>query len=340
MKKYFVLLIALFFSVSIFCQKNKIFSVGFYNVENLFDIHKDTTTFDDEYSEEGSLKWDEQKYKSKINHIAYSISLMRLDKYPHPPAILGLCEVENDKCLTDLVNSKHLKNYNYKFIHYDSPYNRGVDCALIYQSDIFNVLYSFPYPLTLSNGYKSRDALLVVGLLDGEKISFIVNHWPSRRGGEERSSEGRAAAANLCRHIVDSLQQADKSAKIVVMGDLNDDPINKSVEKNLKAKGDSKSLKEGDLFNASYKSFSEGNGTLSYRGKWNHFDQIIISQSFLNKEQSGFSFMKYVVINRDFLKREEGRYKGNLKRTHAGGVYWNGYSDHLPVCIYITKKMK
>jgi endonuclease/exonuclease/phosphatase family metal-dependent hydrolase len=327
--------------ISIFClkaQNSEIVSVGFYNLENFFDIYDDPNTKDEEYTPEGAKAWDSYKYNIKVNNMAYAVSNMKAKKFDFLPAVIGVCEVENKQCLHDLVSHELLEKENYGIVHYDSPYRRGVDCALLYKKDDFELLSSKAYTLEnpLDTGFRSRDQLLVTGLLNGDKVSFIVNHWPSRWGGQEKSSPLREMAADLTRKIVDELLTKDPKAKIVVMGDLNDDPNNKSVVENLRAKGNLRTLKKGDLYNTSFKTFSKGNGTLAYRGKWNLFDQIIVSQGFL-VSNNGYKFNSFKIVNKDFLFNKEGKYKGYPHRTHGGGVFQKGYSDHLPVYIYLKK---
>ena len=174
--------------------------------------------------------------------------------------------------------------------------------------------------------------------MDDETIHLIVNHWPSRRGGEEKSRHKRNAAGDLTRHIVDSLLAIDMNAKILVMGDMNDDPINQSVLEHLKAKGDKSQLKEGDLFNPMYQLYKDGFGTLAYRDTWNLFDMVIVSQGLLGEEKSSYNFQKAVVFNKNFLKQKEGKYAGYPNRTFGGKTYLGGYSDHFPVYVILEKE--
>ncbi|RLD55886.1 MAG: endonuclease/exonuclease/phosphatase family protein, partial [Bacteroidetes bacterium] len=241
--------------------------------------------------------------------------------------------------LEDLVKEKAIDDRNYQIVHYDSPDSRGIDVALLYNPQYFKPVNHKAYPLTLANdtSFRSRSQLVVTGLLDGEEISIIVNHWPSRRGGEEKSRHKRNAAGDLNRHIVDSLLAINKKAKILVMGDLNDDPDNESVLEHLNARGDKSNLKKGELFNPAFNIHNDSTGTLMYRGKWNLFDQIIVSQGFLGKNRSSYKYGQFIIFDRPFLRQQEGKYKGHPWRTYGGKNYIHGYSDHLPVYILLVK---
>ncbi|MFC2151477.1 endonuclease/exonuclease/phosphatase family protein, partial [Bacteroidota bacterium] len=257
------------------------------------------------------------------------------------PAIIGVCEIENRTVLEDLVKMPALKKYNYEVVHYESPDKRGVDVGLLYQPSIFTVKSSVSATLKIEDieDFYTRDQLVVSGELDGEMIHVIVNHWPSRYGGEKRSAPLRNAAADLTRSLVDSIMIEDKNAKIIIMGDLNDDPINESLIKHLKANKEEESTNPGELYNATYPLFQKGIGSLAYRDNWNLFDQMVVSYPLLGKDKTTFKLYKTFIFDKEFLKQESGRYKGYPLRTHAGGVYKNGYSDHFPVFIYLIKEI-
>jgi predicted extracellular nuclease len=351
MKKLFfrsisIIVILSFLYVPVSCQgekRQKTVSIGFYNLENLFDTILNPELFlADQFTPKGKYNWTSGRYHEKLENMASVISQIALDETPEGLALLGVCEVENKGVLDDLVNEKTIKNRNYQIVHFDSPDSRGIDVALLYNPSYFEVTNSKTYPLTLANdtSFSTRSQLVVSGLLDGEEISIIVNHWPSRRGGEEKSRYKRNAAGDLSRHIVDSLFSIDKDAKILVMGDLNDDPDNESILLHLKAKGDQSKLRKGELFNPAYEIHNDSTGTLTYRGKWNLFDQIILSQGLLEKENASYQFMQYKIFDKPFLRQQEGKYKGYPHRTFGGGVYIHGYSDHLPVYVLFVKDVK
>ncbi|NTW34164.1 MAG: endonuclease/exonuclease/phosphatase family protein, partial [Bacteroidetes bacterium] len=224
-----------------------------------------------------------------------------------------------------------------------SPDRRGVDVALIYQKEHFKVLNSNHVKLSISGnpGFASRDQLVVSGIFDGEPLYLIVNHWPSRSGGEKKSAPLRNAAADLCKSIVDSIQKIDENAKIIIMGDLNDDPVNNSIVKHLKAKSEISKTMPKDLYNPMYNLFKkDGIGSLAYKDKWNLFDQIIVSGTLLGSDKLTYKFYKAKVFNKNFLLQKEGAFAGYPFRTYAGGVYLGGYSDHFPPYIFIVKEKK
>lgn len=312
--------------------------IGFYNLENLFDTIDAPDVRDEEFTPDGKKSWNAQRYEDKLSKMSSIISVMG-DTVSNPgPAIIGLCEVENRTVLEDLVNHPNLKAYNYQIVHQDSPDKRGIDVALLYRPSYFKVNNVDALPLYIydqedGDRIYTRDQLLVSGQINGEKIHVIVNHWPSRYGGEERSRPSRKAAAHLTRSIVDSLQSINKDANIVVMGDLNDDPNNISVKDELRAVVKSE-LSDTDLYNPLAEKHQEGVGTLCYRGYWNMFDQVIISQNLLNKT-SGLQFKEAFIYDSEQLREPKGKYKGYPLRTFVGNRYMGGYSDHFPVFIVL-----
>lgn len=347
-KPLFILIIFSAFQ-TIFGQKKqdfKVITVAFYNLENLFDTENDPITFDDDRTPDGKDHWTEAIYAEKSKNMALVISQIGAEVAQTSPAIVGVAEIENRKVLEDLVNQPSLRPHKYGIVHYDSPDRRGIDVALLYQKDIFKVIKSKAYELVI---YKpedpdkrvyTRDQLLVSGVLDGDKIYIIVNHWPSRSGGEAASSYKREAAAVLNRRIIDSLQNTAPNAKIMTMGDFNDDPTNASVEKVLGAKGEKGEVKTLGFFNPMEVIFKTGTGTLAYRDNWNLFDQIIISKPLLDTDFKSYGFYKAGIYNKAFLSNPEGRYKGYPFRSFANGNYTGGYSDHFPVYIYLIKRVK
>lgn len=322
-------------------KQYKVATIAFYNLENLFDTLDTPDKNDFEYTPEGSKKWDSKKYISKISNMSSVIEQIGSDVTKTAPAIIGVSEIENRSILEDLVKTPALKKYNYQIVHYESPDKRGIDVGLLYQASLFKVSDTKSATLKIEgrDDFFTRDQLVVSGYLDGEKIHIIVNHWPSRSGGEKRSMPLRNAAADLTRLLADSIMANEEHAKIIIMGDLNDDPNDESLLKHLKAKKEEKNTSEGELFNTTYPLFQKGIGSLAYRDNWNLFDQLIVSYDLLGKDKSSFKLYKTFVFDKDFLKEQEGQYKGYPKRTHAGGVYKNGYSDHFPVYLYLIKEI-
>lgn len=321
-------------------KKVTVACIAYYNIENLFDTIDSPDTNDTEYTPEGSKQWASERYWDKIAKIAKVIADIGTDLTPDGPAILGLSEVENKRVLNDLVNDPQIMHRAYRIVHYDSPDRRGVDVALIYQPKYFTYLSSMPFPLTLDgeDDFYTRDVLLVSGLFHGEPMHILVNHWPSRRGGERASMHKRNAAAKLNRQIIDSLQQADPKAHILVMGDFNDDPNNDSVKKHLGTAWNKSKLKEGVLYNPFSDFYRRGIGTLAWRDSWNLFDMIIMGQTLLSEDKSTYTYLRAGVFNKRYLLQTEGRFAGYPFRTHAGDTFLGGYSDHFPVYVYIIRK--
>lgn len=321
-------------------KKMALYSVAFYNLENLFDTIQQPN--DSEYTPNGPNKWDTQKYQNKLNNMGYAISQLALERCPIGPALIGISEIENKTVVEDLVRNKHIINRNYQIVHYDSPDRRGVDVGMIYNPKLFTLEASQSRTLYIPTmpDFKTRDQLVVRGRIAGDMVHVVVNHWPSRRGGEDRSSPLREAAAALTRSISDSVQRIHPETKVIIMGDLNDDPSNKSCSVILDAKRKMKDVKKNGLYNPFWDIHKSGTGSLAYQGQWNLFDQIIISENLLGNDRSTLKFWNAEVFNRDFLKQQEGQYKGYPHRTHAGGVYLNGYSDHFPTIIYLVREVK
>jgi len=316
--------------------------IAFYNLENLFDTIDNPGVNDYEFTPEGPNKWNTAKYLEKLDNLSRVIADIGTEVTPDGPAILGISEIENIGVVQDLINTPLLKPKNYGIVHFDSPDRRGVDVGLIYQHKYFKVTNAIAYPLKIEGdtSFYTRDQLVVSGVFQGEPMHFIVAHWPSRRGGEKRSRPLRNEAGRVARHIVDSLLTIDPLAKIVFMGDLNDDPNNQSVRKYLNASGDIDKLKENQLFNTMEELFNKGIGSLGYRDSWNLFDQIIISQGFLKAPSETYLFYKAKVYNKPYIVSQEGQFKGYPFRTYSFGTYIGGYSDHFPTYIFIKKEKK
>ena len=324
-------------------KKYKVGCVAFYNMENFYDTINDPKTNDDEFTPEGANKWNSKRYYQKLNHISSVISQIGNEYVKGGPIVMGLSEVETRAVLEDLVKQDSLKASNYGIVHYEGPDRRGVDVALIYQKDHFTVINSKAVPLNIASkpDFRTRDQLVVHGKFDGEPMYFIVNHWPSRYGGEKRSSSMRMAAADLTKSIVDSIQKIDSIAKIIIMGDLNDDPTNKSVLKHLDAKGQQTEVGRKGLYNPMYNIFKkEGLGSLAYRDNWNLFDQIIVTGTLLGDDKSTYKYFKAKIFNKNFLTQKEGAFAGYPFRTYVGTTYQGGFSDHFPVYIFLTKEVK
>lgn len=321
----------------------KVASIGFYNLENLFDTLDSPTTNDLDFLPQGRLMWNTEKYVSKQANMSKVISELATELTPDGVALLGVAEIECRKVLEDLVVQPGLKNRNYQIVHYDSPDERGIDCGLLYNPKYFQVTGSRAVPVPLKDPKTgvvdlTRDILYVAGKFDGEALHVMVGHWPSRRGGESGSAWARAAAASVCKHLSDSIQTVDPNAKIVIMGDLNDDPDSKSLTSVLKARRSAENLKYGELYNPMYDLYKNGDGTLAYKDSWDLFDQMIVSKGLVNKLAGGWQLYNAHVFRRPWLIQTEGAFRGYPFRTYVGDIFINGYSDHLPVYMFLLKK--
>ena len=343
-----IIALLLFLGVYTTCNSQKTYqiqTVAFYNLENLFDTINDTSK-KDELSPMMEIKSNRTFiYKDKLSKLAGVLSEIGSEKNHLPPALIGVVEVENRKVVEDLINTKPLSNYPYDIVHYDSPDQRGIDVALLFNKDIFKPIHSEAFNAKLyKDGFKvdTRDILLVTGYLGNEKVHVLVNHWPSRRGGAKKSSVLREHVAKRNLHIIKQLQKEDPTAKILSMGDFNDNPNNKSFKKVLKTKKSKKKTKKDELYNPFEKLYQKGFNTLTYRGDLFLFDQIFFTGNFLTdkKDFSEFRFYKAGIHNPSYMTLQKGKYKGSPKRSFAGGNYTGGYSDHYPVYIYLIKENK
>jgi exonuclease III len=342
------LLIVLILTITtVFSQEKKAYkvnTVAFYNLENLFDTENDPLTYDDDRTPDGKDHWTEEIYQDKLKNMAKVMAEIGAEVSGSAPTIIGVCETENRKVLEDLVNQETLVEQDYGIIQFDSPDKRGIDVALLYKKKLFTPThYKAKELLIYDDNDKSkrvftRDQLVVSGMLDGEKIHLIVNHWPSRSGGEKRSRSKRIKAAKLNRQIIDSIFSDDPYAKIITMGDFNDDPTNPSVKDHLNAKRKANNLDIKELYNPMEDLAKQGYGSLAYRDSWNLFDQIIISTELTKKDFSSYRFYQAGIYNKTYLVNAHGRYKGYPYRSFASGSYTGGYSDHFPVYIYLVKE--
>lgn len=345
--RYFISLVIFFSMAHLHAQRNDtkftVRTIAFYNVENLFDTINDPKTFDDDRTPEGADRWTTKVYKDHVMKIARVISEIGKDQTQQPPDIIGICEVENKDVIVDLVNTPHLKKFNYGIIHYDSPDSRGIDVALLYRKNIFKPIESQPHRLQIEDekGEKrtTRDQLLVSGFLDGEKIHLIVNHWPSRNGGEAQTRPKRMAAARLNKSLIESILAKEPNAKIFSMGDFNDDPTNDSFKKILQTKGKKQEItKNTDLYNPMEEMLKKGIGSLAFQDSWNLFDQIFFTGNLLNSDKSSYRFWKAGVFNKPYLAITSGNRKGYPYRSMSNGNYTWGYSDHFPVYLFLIRE--
>ena len=327
------------------CQTNryKIRTVAFYNVENLFDTIDDPDILDDDYTKEGKNNYTSSDYHRKIENIASVVAKIGAGLSKTSPAILGLAEIENHGVLEDLIRSEHIKPYQYQIIHFDSPDRRGIDVALIYQEKLFKPTHQENVELRIwdEKGIRifTRDLLWVSGIMDDEVIHIIVNHWPSRRGGRSRSDPKRMKAAFTVRQIIGRIYKEQPRAKIIIMGDFNDDPFNKSLTKGLIENSENDQTTITQLFNPMEVMYKKGYNTLAYRDGLNLFDQVIMSIYLLREEPSvnGLTFLKAGIYNPEFMTTQSGKYKGYPYRSFNNNKYVGGFSDHYPVYVHLIK---
>jgi hypothetical protein len=342
-------------------KKFSVYSIGFYNLENLFDTCHDEGRNDYEYLPDGRNKWTGMKYTHKLRNMARVLSEMGTDKLPYGCAAIGVSEVENAKCLTDLCNQEPLKKRNMQFCHIEGPDHRGVDCGLLYNPSMFKVRnvklvpYLYEKQEDIKNDRATRGFLVVSGTLAGEHVTIVVNHLPSRGA----VSYYRELGGRQIRVVKDSLLRDDPNVKLFIMGDMNDDPKDPSMSVALGARRYIDQVEDGGLYNPFWEIHASGTGTLMYDGQWNLFDQIIVSKNLIcsedcddystlklatfkkkSKQKKMLKSLQPQIFRRDYLMQQEGKYKGGTLRTHAGGVWLDGYSDHLPTLVYLIKEQK
>lgn len=369
------------------------YAVGFYNLENLFDTIHAQGKNDFDFLPDGSYKWNTVKYENKLKNMSRVLSEMATDKVKAGCAVIGISEIENRQVVLDVLQQESLKNRGYKLLHFESPDRRGVDCGLLYNPRFFTledslyVLYIYPndstgerplgfvqdpktndikpLPLYGDTTHITRGFLVGIGTMAGEKMAVIVNHWPSRGA----QSIARERAGYQVYALKEALLKKYPGIKIIIEGDLNDDPNNKSVVDELKAVSEVSDVKDAhSLYNPWYNMlYKVGQGTLLYKGKWNLFDQIILSGNLIvgnpqpdaatsasepaqgkkakkgnkdnaTKSYTQLTYRSHEVFLRDYLIQQDGRYKGSPLRTTAGGTWLNGYSDHLPTIVYLVKE--
>lgn len=310
--------------------EDNLYSIAFYNTENLFDYKNDKHTLDSDYTPSGRKKWGQYRYQHKVNKIAKVISKIGTENCVFPPVLIGLAEIETKQVAIDLIKSETLRYLNYDCVHYESPDERGIDVALLYHQDFFELIYSEAIPIQVyePNGVKddTRDILYVKGNLYGELTHIFVNHWPSRRKGVDKTHLKRITLANILTHRTDEILEQDPEAKIIIMGDFNDDPTSESIDKHLVTE---------NILNPMKKLHQPKRGSLTHNGFWHLFDQILHSKAYTNG--IGTQFVKSDIYNKEFLTDWTGRNKGEPMRTYIGKFYRGGFSDHFPVYSIFKK---
>ena len=326
--------------------------IGFYNVENLFDAVHDKGKNDYDFLPDGSNGWTPERYARKRENIASVIRAMK-EENGCWHTVLGLAEVENRQVLEDLVREPGIEEADFRIVHFEGPDRRGIDCALLYRPE-FNVLESESIPYDFDSerirfgmdrdemrSFRTRDVLLVRGKLAGEMFAVFVAHLPSRKG--EKAEETRARGAEIIHDKAMALMEKYPGIKIVVMGDMNDNPEDESQVKWLHARATIGETGPQDFFSPFISTLRAGIGTLTYRNEWNLFDIILVNQA-LAKAQPGSLHIvpcvadKYYgkVFRKPFMTQQDGKYKGSPLRTFSGGEFLDGYSDHYPTSIVVS----
>lgn len=312
--------------------RNNMQTVAFYNLENLFDLADDEHTNDNDFLPLSVKKWTPKRYDNKLRKLGFAISNIGRKETGKHPAIVGLAEVENAKVIEDLLASKHLKDHDYSYVHYESLDERGIDVALIYDTEVFKVLNSETFTIYLTDDDGSpdytRDILLVTGLLDGEHVHIIANHWSSRREGAKETEYKRMASSNKAGEVIDAIRSQNPDAKIIVIGDFNDEPQNNSIKR---------LVDDYNLYNPMETLRSFSRGTVKHNRQWYIFDQVLISTNFFKTSDTQYEYHSANIFDEDFLKLFKGAYKGSPFRTYVGKKYKGGYSDHFPVYAIFKK---
>lgn len=340
--KYILLFIpVLLINLNLFSQRNlkSDFTILFYNVENLFDTIDNPEFKDEEFTPEGDKNWNTERYNKKINDLAHTIVSCNKKELPE---IIGLAEVENKNVLKDLINSDLLKQGNYTIIHEEGKDFRGIDVALLYRKDDLKsvshntISIKFPFDSTLT----TRDILHVKGKTkDGKEIHFFVNHWSSRIGGQKKTEPKRLYAAVALRRQLDLILAQEADPRIVIMGDFNDEPTNRSILNVLMAGNKLKNIGNGDLYNLFYNRHNTGNiGSYNYKDNWNMLDQIIISYNLIdNKDYYSCDINSANILKEDFMMYKNKSGLMVPSRSYGGPNYYGGISDHFPVYVKFSK---
>lgn len=330
--------------------------IGFYNLENLFDIYDDPAKNDEEFLPDGKNKWTEAKYQKKLHNMAKVIRSMKEENgFWH--TLLGVSEIENRLVLEDLVMDPQIAEANYQIIHYDGPDRRGVDVALLYKPEVFTYLDSESIPFTFEGSsidfiqskeerdyFRTRDILMVHGTIDGEHFAVYVAHLPSRAGGKKGGNQLRDRGAEIMYNHAMMMQEEFPGIKIICMGDMNDNPTDPSMVEYMHGKEFREEVSDKDFFSPFTSMLKAGYGSLAYRGVWSIYDLLLVNNALANNQEGTFGIRRLHkkgyygrVYNPKFLTNQKGQYKGTPFRSYSNGAFIGGYSDHYPTYIVITK---
>ncbi len=351
----YVLILALLLPATAFAQRDRSYVIGFYNLENLFDTYHDEGKNDYEYLPDGANQWTEVKYEKKLHNMASVIRAMHDDnKVWH--AVLGVSEIENRHVLEDLVSMPEIAEADFQIVHYDGPDRRGVDVALFYRPSVFKVLESKSIPYTFEGSevefemtpeeqadFRTRDILMVRGLLGGEMFAFFVAHLPSRNGG--KGGDLRSRGGEIMYRESMRLMEQYPGIKIVAMGDMNDNPTDPSMAYYMRGKEKIEEVGETDFFSPFLSMLKAGYGSLAYQGEWNIYDILVVNSNLAHPAKGTLGIIPIVknrfygrVFHKPFMTQQEGQYKGTPFRTSSGGAFIGGYSDHYPTYIVVSTK--
>ena len=359
MKKILIIIAALsLFCSAAFAQKTGTQNhvIGFYNLENLFDVYNDLVKNDEEFLPEGKNKWTEAKYQKKLHNMAKVIRAMKEENGVWH-ALLGVSEIENRLVLEDLVWEEQIREANYQIIHYDGPDRRGVDVALLYNPKVFTFLDSESIPFTFEGSsidfvmtkeqqdyFKTRDILMAHGTIDGEHFAVYVAHLPSRAGGKKGGNQLRDRGGEIMYEHAMKMQQKYPGIKIICMGDMNDNPTDPSMAEYLHGKEFKADVTDADFFSPFTSMLKAGFGSLAYQGVWSIYDLLLVNNALANPAEGTFGLRQLHkkgyygrIYNAKFLTNQAGQYKGTPFRTFSNGAFIGGYSDHYPTYIVITK---
>ena len=334
----------------------KNYVIGFYNLENLFDIYNDPVKNDEEFLPEGKNKWTEAKYQKKLQNMAKVIRSMKEENGVWH-ALLGVSEIENRLVLEDLVWEEQIREANYQIVHYDGPDRRGVDVALLYNPKVFTFIESESIPFTFEGSsidfvmtkeqqdyFKTRDILMVHGTIDGEHFAVYVAHLPSRAGGKKGGNQLRDRGGEIMYDHAMQMQKKYPGIKIICMGDMNDNPTDPSMAEYLHGREFKEDVTDADFFSPFTSMLKAGFGSLAYQGVWSIYDLLLVNNALANPVRGTFGLRQLHkkgyygrVFNPKFLTNQSGQYKGTPFRTFSNGAFIGGYSDHYPTYIVITK---
>ncbi len=311
-------------------RQGDVCTIAFYNLENLFDTRDDPHKLDDDFTPKGFKKWTPKRYRNKLRKLSRTISRLGGKTSKHPPVLVGLAELENRRVIHDMLQMPALRKKGFRFVHYDSPDERGIDTALLYNPDHFSLISSKKIPLLVVNEDGKRDAtrdiLHVKGTLHGEEIHVFVNHWPSRRDGDTVTAYKRIEAANTVLREMEGIEKDTTSPNFVIMGDFNDGPSDQSIRR---------LVDQAELHNPMEALHNANSGSANYKNRWSLFDQILLSKTFFDRSAGHHSFAHARIFDDHLLKAWHGRYKGIPFRTYVGKKYLGGHSDHFPVYIQL-----